>query len=100
MLDVIAGTAKPLMPGMIGAALAACIGRRHGKLHMTLSFCVGFAFSSYSVGPVLYYFQLPADVYAGGVGFILGFFGMSLCSRLLHLAYDVDLKGFIEKRLK
>lgn len=100
MLDIITGTIKPLVPGIIGAALAACIGRRLGKLHMTLSFCVGFAAASYLVGPVLHYFKLSVEDYSSGFGFIIGFFGMSMFSRLLQLVYGLDFKGIIEKRLK
>ena len=93
MLDSIA-TAVGVKKGVviaafIGAALASLIGPKKDWRAKTLSFLVGFASAVYLTSPVLSYFDLKAGDYEGGIGFMLGLFGMSLADKALTLIGDI-----------
>ena len=94
MLDSIA-TAVGVKKGVviaafIGALLASFLGPKKDWRAKTLCFLVGFAAAVYITGPLISYFELKAGDYEGGIGFMLGLFGMSLADKALTLIGDID----------
>ena len=87
---------KPLIPGILGSGLAAFMGPRRGWQDRLIGFLVGSSFATYCTLPVLEYFKLQHDAYAGGVGFVLGFFGMSVADAALRVLRDIDWKSIGE----
>src|SRR6185295_5465285 len=80
---------KPLIPGALGAALAACMGPERGKIDRLIGFGVGFGFAAYCTDPTVDYFKLSSDTYSGGIGFVLGFFGMTVSDAIMRVIKDV-----------
>ena len=94
MLDSLAtaiGVKKGVViAAFVGALLASLIGPKKSWQAKTVSFLVGFAAAVYLTGPVILYFDLKAGDYEGGIGFMLGLFGMSLADKALTLIGDID----------
>lgn len=84
---------KPLIPGALGAGLAALMGPKREVKHRVIGFAVGFAFAVYLTVPVVDFFSLKADTYSGGVGFVLGFFGLTLSDAATRLINEINWEG-------
>lgn len=87
---------KPLIPGILGSGLAAFMGPKRGWQDRLIGFLVGASFATYCTIPFLTYFKLAHESYAGGVGFVLGFFGMSIADAALRLFREIDWKELFE----
>ena len=87
---------KPLIPGLLGSGLAAVMGPKRGWLDRFIGFLVGASIATFCTLPVLEYFRLAHETYAGGVGFVLGFFGMSIADAGLRVFHDVKWAGILD----
>lgn len=81
---------KPLIPGLLGSALAAFMGPARDRKDRFIGFLVGASIATFCTVPILEYFKLPHETYAGGVGFVMGFFGMSIADAGLRIVRDVN----------
>lgn len=87
---------KALLPGFMGALLAAFTGPKRDSADRTLGFLTGFSFAVFLTGPALDYFKLLHDTYADGVGFVLGFFGMTLADAALRVFRAVEWASILD----
>lgn len=87
---------KPLIPGILGSALAAFMGPKRGGVDRFVGFLVGASIATFCTLPVLEYFKLAHESYAGGVGFVLGFFGMSIADAGLRVFHGIDWNGILD----
>lgn len=90
---------KPLLPGILGALLAAFTGPQRSHKMRALEFAFGFCVALFGTEPVLDIFALAADKYSGGVGFALGYFGMTIAQAILRLFNDTDWGKAVSRRL-
>lgn len=88
-------TAKEIMPPAVGAALAAIRQPHQGWIERLIGFSVGFCIAFWGTAPFMDLFKLNPLTYAGGVGFSLGFFGMTMADAIT----SSDWAGIIKARL-
>lgn len=89
---------KLLIPGFIGAFLAAITGPERSKIDRFIGFVFGFCIAMYGADPLLDFFNLTAQTYGAGVGFALGYFGMSLTDALMKTVREIDLAEILKNR--
>ena len=87
---------KPLIPGILGSGLAAFMGPKRGWPDRFVGFLVGASIATFCTLPTLEYFKLAHESYAGGVGFVLGFFGMSIADAGLRIFHQVNWQGILD----
>jgi hypothetical protein len=71
--------------------------RSLGQMAALLASCVTCGF--YGTGPLLNWLTLPED-YAGAVGALLGFVGLSLAERLLKAVDEMDVAAMLLKLIR
>lgn len=102
MLDAVAGALgvkkAVLIPAVIGAALAVALGPKRDWPERLTGFMAGFFVSVYATGPVVTWFGGAPGDYLGGVGFVLGLFGMSVADALWRAVRDTDIAGILKGR--
>lgn len=71
------------------------------KLHEKLGVAVAGAVSaSYITPSIVSYFALTAETHEGGVGFLIGLFGMSITSASISVIKSTDWAAIIKGRLE
>lgn len=89
--------------GFIGAALHAVRGKDRHWLERVVSFLAGFALAAVGPGFIIARFGLQPDPsYYGALGFVLGYFGMSLidaAAEAIGALKQVRWKEIVENRL-
>jgi hypothetical protein len=97
MLDSIAaaiGVKKGVaLAAFVGALIATLIGPKREWRERAVTFIVGFAAAVYLTHPTITYFELNAEAYEGGVGFMLGCFAMTITDKTLMLIRDLDFSA-------
>lgn len=86
---------KEILPPAVGAALAAVRQPHQGWVERLIGFFVGFCIALWGTAPFIDFFHLNPVTYAGGVGFSLGFFGMTIADAVT----GSDWAGIIKARL-
>jgi len=89
---------KILFPGLIGAALAAITGPARDIKERFIGFTFGFCVASFGADPMLNFFSLSHDTYQSGVGFILGYFGLSVSDALMKFIRETDFAGIVKSK--
>lgn len=102
MLDSLAGALgikkAVLIPAAIGAGLAVMMGPRRTWPERLTTFLVGFFVSVYGTSPLVTLLGGAPGEYLGGVGFVLGLFGMATADAAWRMIRDTDLAGIIKGR--
>jgi len=89
---------KLLIPGFIGAFLAAITGPDRSKVDRFVGFVFGFCIAMYGSAPLLDFFNLSQETYGAGIGFSLGYFGMSLTDSVMRGLREIDIAGILKNR--
>lgn len=90
---------SPFIPGLIGSFLAALTGPQRDLWTRGIGFLAGFAVAVFFTDIVLDKLALPAKTYSGGVGFALGFFGLTIADALLRVFREVDWASIVRKKI-
>lgn len=98
MIDFLVAKIQPYIPGFVGAVLAAIIGPKRTRIERLAGFLIGFSISLYCTEPVIDFFNLSPFVYAGGIGFILGFFGMHVADVTIAILRGTDFVKLLTRR--
>ena len=103
MLEWLGINKAAAVAGAIGAALAAAQGQDRTRLERSLNFLVGFGIACYAPDLIIGWFGLKdgPSIY-GGMGFFLGYFGMSLTDAVVQAIKalrDTDWKVIINSWL-
>ena len=100
MLDSIAaalGVKKAaLIAGFIGAALSAAMGPKRTRIERTFTFLCGFGFAIYLTAPLIQFFKLEAGAYEGGIGFVLGLFGMTISDAIYKFIKETNWSDILK----
>jgi hypothetical protein len=89
---------KPLLPGAIGAALAAVTGPERSRTQRCIEFAAGFCIALFFTEPTLDFFKLTST-YSGPIGFSLGYFGMTMAHAILGALRDTNWVEVIKRRI-
>ena len=92
--------------GLLGAALAAARKSEQTKVERAVNFATGFVFALVMPGLVIKWFKLDSDpTYLGALGFVFGYFGMSLMDEALlilrafrNIKWDEVARSWLERR--
>ena len=89
---------KTTVAAGIGAFFAALMAKGKSIKDRIISFLAGFAFATFLTKPVIAFFNLSDASYAGGIGFVLGFLGMSVAEAALKLIQETAWSEIIKLR--
>lgn len=93
-MDGLFKTLSEVWPAVAGASLAAIRAPNQDWKHRVIGFLVGFFIALFGTAPLLDFFHMKPEVYAGAFGFALGFFGMTMADAIT----GTDWAGIIKDR--
>lgn len=77
----------------IGSLLAVMKHRECSWQENVVTFLSGLAFALVAPGMIMKWFELPQDAaYSGGLGFVFGYFGMSVMDEVMSLVKSPELR--------
>lgn len=92
----ILGTSKAtVLAGGAGAGIAAMLSRRK-KIERAITFIVGFGCATFGTSTLIAWLSLDSVRFEGGLGFILGLFGMSLCEAIIRVIEQTNWGDIIK----
>lgn len=98
-LAAIAAKLKPFIPGLLGAFLAALTGPQRSRALRAIEFAFGFCSSLFLTDPALDLLALSPDKYSGGIGFLLGYFGMTIAQAILRATSETEWGKALASRI-
>lgn len=96
-MDNLIKAVQEVWPAVAGAALAAVRAPNQDWQHRVIGFLVGFFIALFGTVPLLDFFHMKSEIYGGGFGFALGFFGMTVADAITGTDWASIIKDRFSK---